>query len=217
MTMNLFDSLSEVEPQQERLGPGAAVLRNFVPSRETSLLEALNEITARAPLRNMVTPGGFVMSVAMTNCGSLGWVSDRSGYRYDPFDPVSGQPWPELPDVFLTLAADAAAVAGFPGFTPDACLINQYRPGTKLSLHQDKDEKDFSQPIVSVSLGIPAVFLFGGFRRADKTIRIPLTHGDVVVWGGPDRLRYHGVLPLKEEHHPLLGPHRINLTFRRAR
>lgn len=156
------------------------------------------------------------MSVAMTNCGPLGWVSDKSGYRYVPNDPVSGLVWPAMPASFLKLAISAAAEAGFKTFVPDACLINRYDPGTKLSLHQDKDEHDYEQPIVSVSLGLPAVFLFGGLKRADKTIRVKLTHGDVVVWGGPARLRYHGVMPLADGDHPLLGNHRINLTFRKA-
>ena len=156
------------------------------------------------------------MSVAMTNCGSLGWVTDRSGYRYDSLDPERGQPWPAMPASFLRLAQTAAAKAGFPDFCPDACLINRYEAGAKLSLHQDKDERDFAAPIVSVSLGIPAVFLFGGLNRADKTMRVPLVHGDVVVWGGPARLRYHGVLPLKPGHHPAFGARRVNLTFRKA-
>jgi alkylated DNA repair protein (DNA oxidative demethylase) len=156
------------------------------------------------------------MSVAMTNAGPLGWVSDRRGYRYDPIDPDSGRPWPPMPAVFLQLADAAAAHAGFTGFVPDACLLNRYEAGARLSLHQDRDERDLGQPIVSVSLGIPAVFLFGGLQRADRPQRVPLAHGDVVVWGGPARLRYHGVLPLKPHHHPLLGETRINLTFRRA-
>jgi alkylated DNA repair protein (DNA oxidative demethylase) len=164
----------------------------------------------------MVTPGGFRMSVAMTNCGRLGWVTDRAGYRYDPTDPESGRPWPPLLAVFARLAADAASEAGFPGFLPDACLVNRYDPGAKLSLHQDRDEQDFDQPIVSVSLGLPAVFLFGGSKRSDKQARIPLRHGDIVVWGGPDRLRFHGIAPLADGDHPVVGPHRINLTFRKA-
>jgi alkylated DNA repair protein (DNA oxidative demethylase) len=156
------------------------------------------------------------MSVAMTNCGELGWVSDRTGYRYDPVDPESGKPWPRMPETFLRLAGDAAARAGFDGFVPDACLVNRYEPSARLSLHQDRNERDFREPIVSVSLGIPAIFLFGGEKRADKTARVPLEHGDVVVWGGPARMRYHGVMPLKDAHHPLLGGYRINLTFRKA-
>jgi alkylated DNA repair protein (DNA oxidative demethylase) len=156
------------------------------------------------------------MSVAMTNCGRLGWVSDRSGYRYDPLDPDSGQPWPAMPPLLRQLALDAAQAAGFPGFAPDACLINRYAPGTRLSLHQDRDEGNYAHPIVSVSLGIPAVFLWGGAQRSDKARRIALMHGDVVVWGGPARLRFHGVLPLPEAHHPMTGSYRINLTFRKA-
>jgi alkylated DNA repair protein (DNA oxidative demethylase) len=195
------------------LGPGAVVLRDFATSQ---LLEDLHEVAARAPFRHMVTPGGYRMSVAMTNCGSRGWVTDRTGYRYDAIDPESGKPWPRMPAAFLRLANDAASHAGFDGFVPDACLVNRYEPGARLSLHQDRNERDFRQPIVSVSLGVPAKFLFGGTNRADKTTRVPLEHGDVVVWGGPARMRYHGVMPLKEGHHPLLGNQRINLTFRKA-
>jgi DNA oxidative demethylase len=214
--VDLFDNLEPPEPRHP-LGPGAIVLRQFATPAETHLLSALELVIAGAPFRHMVTPGGFRMSVAMTNCGSLGWVSDRTGYRYDAIDPATGLPWPPMPEPFQTLATSAAAEAGFGRFTPDACLVNRYAPGTKLSLHQDKDEQDYKQPIVSVSLGMPAVFLFGGLKRAEKTLRIPLSHGDIVVWGGPARLRYHGVLPLKPGHHPLVGDYRINLTFRKAR
>jgi len=164
----------------------------------------------------MVTPGGYRMSVAMTNCGPLGWVSDRSGYRYAPMDPLTGRAWPAMPGSFAALAKKAAEECGFAAFEPDACLVNQYEPGAKLSLHQDRDERDFSAPIVSVSLGLPAVFQFGGLRRRDALRRVPLHHGDVVVWGGPARLVYHGVLPLKEGTHPAMGARRVNLTFRRA-
>jgi alkylated DNA repair protein (DNA oxidative demethylase) len=216
MTMALFEVQGIVEPRQERLGPGAAVLRGFATPNVTAVLTALHEVTARAPFRHMVTPGGFRMSVAMTNCGMVGWVTDRTGYRYDTLDPQSGRNWPAMPQAFLQLATDAAAEAGFEGYLPDACLVNRYEPGARLTLHQDKDERDFGAPIVSVSLGLPATFLFGGCKRSDKTRRIPLAHGDVVVWGGPDRLRYHGVLPLKDGYHPALGGQRVNLTFRKA-
>jgi alkylated DNA repair protein (DNA oxidative demethylase) len=198
------------------LGPDASVLSGFALPEETALLAALQDVEANAPFRHMVTPGGYRMSVAMTNCGPLGWVTDRTGYRYVSVDPLSGLPWPPMPESFLRLATAAASEAGFINFAPDACLINRYEPGAKMSLHQDKDERDFHQPIVSVSLGIPAVFLFGGERRADKTIRVRLMHGDVVVWGGATRLRYHGVMPLKEDNHSSLGRYRINLTFRKA-
>ena len=191
----------------------AVLLPAFAPDE---ILEAVEAIAAAAPFRHMVTPGGFRMSVAMTNCGPLGWVSDRKGYRYSPVDPETGRPWPAMPEAFLRLASEAAAAANFPAFVPDACLINRYVPGAKMSLHQDKDEEDFSQPIVSVSLGLPAVFLFGGPSRKDAVQRIALEHGDVVVWGGPARLFYHGVMPLKEGIHSSLGACRINLTFRRA-
>ena len=164
----------------------------------------------------MVTPGGFTMSMASTNCGAYGWITDRRGYRYAERDPVTGRPWPKMPAVFARMASLAAAAAGFSEFAPDACLLNRYIPGSRLSLHQDKDERDLSAPIVTVSLGMPATFLFGGGERQAKTARIPLAHGDVVVFGGPDRLNYHGVLPLKDAPHPLLGSARISLTFRKS-
>jgi alkylated DNA repair protein (DNA oxidative demethylase) len=198
-----------------KLGPGAVVLRGFAAD-ETALLSELEKLAARAPFRHMVTPGGYRMSVAMTNCGELGWVTDRSGYRYDSKDPESGRPWPRMPASFRALAGSAAAQAGFAAFIPDACLVNRYEPGARLTLHQDRNERDFRAPIVSVSLGLPAVFLFGGLKRKDKAVRVPLEHGDVVVWGGPARMRFHGVLPLKPGHHPRLGALRINLTFRKA-
>jgi DNA oxidative demethylase len=216
MSVRILESTANGGPPQDYLGPGTMLLRGFALPEETELLSALQRVVAQAPFRHMITPGGFQMSVAMTNCGSLGWVTDRSGYHYDPADPKSGLPWPPLPEPFLKLATSAAAQAGFNGYVPDVCLINRYEPGAKLSLHQDKDEKDFDQPIVSVSLGIPAIFLFGGLHRAGTTRRIELGHGDVVVWGGPARLRYHGIMPLKEAHHPLMGRSRINLTFRKA-
>jgi alkylated DNA repair protein (DNA oxidative demethylase) len=214
-TRNLFDDDSQ-GTALERLAPGAWLLGGFALDRVTALMPAIEHIKAAAPFRHLVTPGGFRMSVAMTNCGSLGWVSDRRGYRYDACDPLSGRPWPPMPQVFLELARSAAQAGGFPGFTPDACLLNRYDPGARLTLHQDKDERDFSAPIVSVSLGLPAIFLFGGDSRKDKQRRLPLQHGDVVVWGGPARLHHHGVLALKEGHHDLLGAQRLNLTFRRA-
>jgi alkylated DNA repair protein (DNA oxidative demethylase) len=200
--------------REEPLGPGAAVLRGFATSAADVLLAGVREVAARAPFRHMVTPGGYRMSAAMTNCGDLGWVTDRSGYRYDAADPESGARWPPMPAAFRRLAEDAAAAAGFVGFAPDACLINRYEPGARLTLHQDRNERDFSAPIVSASLGLPALFLFGGLKRSDRVARVPLEHGDVVVWGRPARMRYHGVSPVKAG--PLLGEHRINLTFRRA-
>jgi DNA oxidative demethylase len=201
---------------KQPLGPGALLLRGFATPDEAALLADLQDVIARAPLRHMVTPGGYRMSVAMTNCGALGWVTDRTGYRYDAIDPQSGKPWPRMPASFLRLAAEAAAHAGFDRFVPDACLVNRYEPGARLSLHQDRNERDLRAPIVSVSLGVPALFLFGGAKRAEKAARVLLEHGDVVVWGGAARLRYHGVLPLKEGHHPLLGRRRVNLTLRKA-
>jgi DNA oxidative demethylase len=200
----------------EALSPGAVVLRGFALPFERQLLTDIHDVIERAPLRHMVTPGGFRMSVATTNCGALGWFTDRGGYRYEACDPASGKPWPPMPESFQHLARAAADAAGFAAFVPDACLVNRYAPGTRLTLHQDRNERDFRQPIVSVSLGIPAVFLLGGLKRRDKPARIPLQHGDVAVWGGPARLRFHGVLPLKDGTHPLLDGYRFNLTFRKA-
>jgi alkylated DNA repair protein (DNA oxidative demethylase) len=214
MTEPLFGL--EVAQRVEPLAEGAQVLRGFALDVADALLDGAQSVMAQAPLRQMITPGGLRMSVAMTNCGPVGWVSDRAGYRYAPLDPTTGQPWPAMPRVFATLARRAAAEAGFDGFAPDACLINRYEPGTRLSLHQDRDERDYGAPIVSVSLGVSAIFLFGGSKRSDKTLRTRLEHGDVVVWGGPARLRYHGVLPLEQSSHPRTGPLRFNLTFRKA-
>ncbi len=199
------------------MADGAALLRGFAGRFEGDVITALREIVAQAPFRHMSTPGGRQMSVAMTNCGDAGWVTDRTGYRYDGVDPDTGEKWPAMPDAFRQLAAEAAAEGGFGAFSPDACLINRYEPGARMSLHQDKDEQDFGAPIVSVSLGIPAIFLFGGLKRSDKPRRFRLTHGDVVVWGGPSRLFFHGVAPLADGEHAVLGRQRINLTFRKAR
>ncbi|MBI2799837.1 MAG: DNA oxidative demethylase AlkB [Gammaproteobacteria bacterium] len=214
-TADLFAD-APTEPRSEALVSGAVVLRAFAIPYVTQIFTALRTITAAAPFRHMVTPGGFEMSVAMTNCGAYGWVTDRTGYRYTADDPESGLPWPSLPEAFGQLAVAAAAAAGFGGFAPDACLINRYAAGTRLSLHQDRNERDFDAPIVSVSLGLPAIFLFGGARRADRAQRVPLWHGDVVVWGGPARLHYHGVLPLAAGEHSITGPYRFNLTLRKA-
>lgn len=214
-TLPLFQE-SEPRSAREALAEGAVVLRGCALGCARVLLAELAAVLAEAPWRHMLTPSGLRMSVAMSNCGPLGWVSDARGYRYAAADPQTGRPWPALPRGFARLAREAAAAAGYPRFAPDACLINCYDAGARLSLHQDRDERDFTQPIVSVSLGLPAVFLFGGPRRPDRPARVPLAHGDVVVWGGPARLRYHGVLALPAGEHPLTGPHRINLTFRKA-
>lgn len=204
------------QPRNLALEEGAVVLRGFALDVADGLLDAVAEIARRAPFRHLVTPGGRRMSVAMTNCGAAGWVSDMRGYRYDPTDPESGRQWPAMPPVFADLAARAARAAGFRAFRPDVCLINRYAPGARLSLHQDKDERRMDDPIVSVSLGLPAVFLWGGAMRADRPGRVPLVHGDVVVWGGPARMRFHGVRPIEDGRHPLTGNVRYNLTFRRA-
>jgi len=216
VTTDLFEDIHTSEPAQQTLAPGAVLLRGFAREAGAELLARLELVLAAAPLRHLVTPGGHTMSVAMSNCGPLGWVSSRSGYRYEALDPLSGQPWPPMPESWRALARRAATQAGFDKFAPDACLINQYLPGSKLSLHQDKDENDFSAPIVSVSLGLPAVFLFGTPLRNGRPQRYRLQHGDVVVWGGPARLAFHGVAPLADGNHALLGQRRINLTFRCA-
>lgn len=208
-TLPLFD---EPMPSEVVLAPGALLLRRFALDVERALLADIASVVAAAPFRRMVTPGGFTMSVEMTNCGALGWVTDRAGYRYSPVDPLSSLPWPTMPASFSRLATAAASRAGFSSFVPDACLVNRYTPGAKMSLHQDKNERDFGQPIVSVSLGLPALFLFGGDARVDRPTKIALLHGDVVVWGGPARLRYHGVATVKAGG----TAHRINLTLRRA-
>jgi alkylated DNA repair protein (DNA oxidative demethylase) len=214
----LIDLLSSLEPARavERLSEAAVVLRGFARANAAELVAAVDAITASAPFRNMMTPGGSRMSVGMTNCGRAGWVTDRKGYRYERIDPITGNPWPQMPEVFRRLAERAALAGGYPDFEPDACLMNLYEPGTRLSLHRDENERDLSAPIVSVSLGLPAIFLFGGNHRNDRSRRVPLESGDIVVWGGLDRLVYHGVAPLADGNDPLTGNRRINLTFRKA-
>lgn len=217
ITLDLFADETPTTPGlTEQIGEQAFVLRGFALPWLERLLPALEAVLLAAPFRQMVTPGGFTMSVALSSCGALGWTTDRTGYRYTAHDPQTGAPWPDMPAVFRELAQAAARQAHFEHFEPDACLINRYVPGARMSLHQDKNERCLSAPIVSMSLGLPAVFLFGGFERSDKSLRVPLFHGDIVVWGGVDRLRYHGVLPLKQGQHPKLGVQRINLTFRTA-
>ena len=213
--MDLFSHIEPAVTNPTALD-GVRLLRALALPQEAALLADVERVLAAAPLRHMVTPGGFAMSVAMSNCGELGWVTDRHGYRYDGLDPLTQQAWPLMPASFSALSQHAATLAGYPDFVADACLINRYQVGARMGLHQDKNERDFSQPIVSVSLGLTATFQFGGFKRSDKALSFPLYHGDVVVWGGAARLRYHGVLPLKAGMHPALGESRINLTFRKA-
>jgi len=215
--MDLFDDLPPpTEGALTHFAPGAVLLHSFARDGDAALLQAIESVIAQAPLRHLQTPGGYTMSVAMSNCGPMGWMSSASGYRYAACDPLSGQPWPDMPAGLMALAQRAAAQAGYANFHPDACLINEYVPGAKLSLHQDKDEKNLRAPIVSVSLGLPAVFLFGTSSRKDRPQRYRLVHGDVVVWGGPSRLAYHGVTALADGEHALLGRRRLNLTFRSA-
>lgn len=213
MNLDLFDTLPA---GLEKIGEQSVVLRQFASPMQDELMAAIDQISRQAPFRHMLTPGGYTMSAAMTSCGSLGWITDRKGYRYQSVDPLTGKRWPDMPHVFQALAQQAASMAGFEHFQPDSCLINVYGVGAKMSLHQDKNEKDMTQPVVSVSLGITATFLFGGLQRKDNTQKIVLQHGDVVVWGGVDRLRYHGILSLKPASHLLLGERRINVTFRQA-
>lgn len=203
---------------QEILAPGAVILRGYARDRVGQLLQNIVSLAAVSPFRHLITPGGHRMSVAMTNCGALGWVSDELGYRYAATDPLTGRSWPLMPDSFRRLAEQAAKAAGYPRFSPDACLVNRYTPHARLTLHQDKNEPDLTQPIVSVSLGLPATFLFGGTKREHPCSRFSLIQGDVIVWGGESRLNYHGVLPLKETlpPWPLREAVRYNLTFRRV-
>ncbi|KRB09576.1 MULTISPECIES: DNA oxidative demethylase AlkB [Achromobacter] len=215
-TLDLFGGDDPAQHGRVALGAQSVVLRGFALPAVDALLAGVDDVIAQAPFRHMETPGGYTMSVALTNCGELGWTTDARGYRYSRIDPVSGQPWPPMPQAFRQLAKDAAREAGFADFAPDACLVNRYAPGSRLSLHQDRNERDYGAPIVSVSLGMPAMFLFGGDDRADRAARVPLFHGDVVVWGGVDRLRFHGVMPLKDLPHPRLGSQRINFTIRKA-
>ncbi len=215
MTLDLFKSMP-MDKAAILLGSGALVLPGYLVGQDAAMLAAFEAVTRQASLRHLTTPGGHSMSVATTNCGALGWVSSNSGYSYSPTDPMTGQPWPDMPPAWQELAADAAGKAGYKNFKPDACLVNQYQPGAKMGLHQDRDEQDFAQPIVSVSLGLPAVFLFGGLKRSDKAQRFRLSHGDVVLWGGPTRLAFHGIAPFAGGEHPVWGARRINLTFRCA-
>jgi len=216
-TLPYADDGAQSAIQHVALGSGAVVLRGYARRCAVDLLSMITSISSLSPFRHMVVPGGWKMSVGLTNCGKVGWITDRTGYRYDSLDPATRRPWPKMPPLFADLATGAAKAAGFTDFCPDACLINRYAPGARLSLHQDRDERNFEHPIVSVSLGLPAIFLWGGKKRADEARRLPLHHGDVVVWGGPDRLNFHGVDAVARGEHPLTGSFRFNLTFRQAR
>jgi alkylated DNA repair protein (DNA oxidative demethylase) len=216
MNLDLFDLSNNGETWTESITDDAVVLRQFLANRSDELLVAIQGIEKQSPFRHMQTAGGFTMSAAITGCGDYGWISDRRGYRYSKTDPLTNKPWPTMPDILKETAQQCADKAGYANFNPDACLINRYEPKSKMSLHQDKDEQDFTAPIVSISLGVPATFLFGGPNRSDKTIKVPVTHGDVVVWGGTSRLFFHGVSPIKQNYHPFWGEHRINITFRVA-
>ncbi len=211
---DLVDLAASGSVESEPLAEGAVILRRFACGHEAALVQCVGAVSAQAPFRNMMTPGGHRMSVAMTNCGRVGWVADLSGYRYDALDPLSGRPWPSMPHALRTLAIRAASVSGYEAFSPDACLINRYDPGTRLTLHQDRNERDHAAPVVSISLGLPATFLFGGIRRNQRPRRVRLGSGDVVVWGGPSRLAFHGIAALEDGVHPATGRYRINFTVR---
>ena len=215
--MDLFDDLPlATEDLHTAIGPGAVLMRGLGRAGDVQILQAVESIIAQAPLRQPHTPGGYTMSIQTTRCGSVGWLSEPGGYRYSTINPRTGQPWPAVPECLMDFAVDAATQAGYPDFVPDSCMINQYLPGNKLGLHQDRDERDLRAPVVSLSLGLPAIFLFGGLQRTGKTQRYRLAHGDVVVWGGPSRLAFHGILPLAHGDHALVGQRRLNVTFRRV-
>jgi len=216
MNYDLFDTITNPDTNHVELGQGTKLLNKFAHHMSVELLQQLNKLIQISPFRNMIAPNGHAMSVAMTNCGIVGWVSDHKGYCYSTIDPLTGKNWPDMPTAFEKLAVSAAESAGYTDFSPSCCLINKYQPGTKLSLHQDKNENNLSAPIVSVSLGVMATFVLGGLSRDDRVTKIALTHGDVIVWGGTGRLRYHGVLPIKNGYHPETGSYRINLTFRQV-
>ncbi|QBJ77159.1 DNA oxidative demethylase AlkB [Aquitalea sp. USM4] len=215
MQTDLFGDAS-LFPSQQQLAEGVCLLSGQANSMMSAIWQAVEDVLRQAPLRQMQTPGGHTMSVAMSNCGELGWVSDRHGYRYSRLDPQSGRPWPAMPEVLQELARIWAAAAGFDNFVSNACLINCYQAGSKMSLHQDRDERDFAHPILTLSLGLPARFMLGGLQRKDPYRKLLLQHGDVLVFGGPARLCFHGIMPLADGEHALLGKRRISLTFRRA-
>jgi len=212
-----MDLFSDELDKQVKLAEGAVWLRGFALPEADALWALVSAHLATHPPQQMMTPMGYPMSVKTTSLGDYGWVGNATGYGYARLNPVTNQPWPPIPTLLLSLAQRAANAAGYADYCPDTCLINLYQTGAKMGLHQDKDELDFTQPIVSVSLGVPATFLFGGAKRTDKTAKIPLTHGDVVVWGGASRRYFHGVNAVKLGQHPLLGALRCNLTFRKAK
>lgn len=214
MNLPLFD----VEPQDPLpIAEGAVLLRGWAAVNDAQWLAAVRQVLAQQPFQAAYTASGLPMSVRTSNCGSWGWAASRSGYGYTRSDPDSGRPWPEMP-IFLKLQAQAlASAAGYLAFDPDVCLINSYELGAKMGLHHDADEKDKAAPIVSVSLGLPCTFVWGGLQRSDPVRSFALEHGDVLVWGGASRMVFHGVRPLRAGQHHLLGAQRWNLTFRMVR
>lgn len=201
----------------ELLAEGAVILRGFARDVGKELLLHIAAIAGVSPFRHLIMANGMPMAVAITNCGPLGWISTVKGYRYSSTDPMTGRPWPGMPASFHTLAVQAAHAAGFEGFNPGVCIINRYTVGTHLHMHQDRDETRDAQPVVSVSLGLPAKFRFGGQGKGQPARLVPLEHGDVAVWGGRSRMAYHGIAPLEPGTHPLTGDVRLNLTFRTTR
>ncbi|THJ30850.1 DNA oxidative demethylase AlkB [Lampropedia aestuarii] len=213
-----FDLFAD-SPEEQRvaLGPQAVVLRQKASPLAAELVARIEDVLQHSPLYQMATPGGKPLSVRTTSCGTHGWSSDPTGYSYVRHHPLTDQAWPEIPAAWSALATEAAQEAGFAQFAPDTCLINQYGLDSKMALHQDRSEQDLRQPVVSISLGMSALFLWGGMQRSDKPAHVLLHHGDMVVWGGVDRLRFHGIKHLTGAPHPQLGAMRYNLTLRRAR
>ena len=217
MMDDLFQDQPPDLPERQALGPESWLLRHTLQTTACHLMADIHTLTATHPFQHMVTRGGHTMSVATSSYGSYGWVSDaQKGYRYASSNIETGQPWPPIPAHWLALATALAEKAGFNGFHPDSALINRYAVGARMGLHQDRDEATLAWPIVSLSLGLPARFMFGGKQRQAPVKDFTLLHGDVVVWGGADRLRFHGIRPLKAGHHSLTGPYRYNITFRRV-
>jgi len=208
--MNLFSQLV-AEPTHEEIFPGAVLMRSLALPQDNEFFTAAEAIIAARPLHHTTTPSGLPMGVMVTDCGD----SRAFANRWDTANPERMRLWPPMPPLLRDFAIRCAVRSGFPQFRPDACHINRYQAGTKLGLHQDRHECDWTQPIVSLSFGLECIFLLGGLQRTDKPRRILLEHGDVIVWGGPSRMRFHGVQPLKPGHHPLTGPYRYNLTFRK--
>lgn len=218
MTDSCIDGDVWLKPQTTvLLAEGAMVLRRFATPVVVALMEGVEAVVAQSPLRRLIVPNGRPMRIEMTNCGLVGWVNIDGRYRYSRVDPLTGRSWPGMPATFRRIAGAAASAAGYPDFQPAVCIINRYAVGADLQMHQDRDDTQDRQPVVSVSLGLPAIFHFGGQGRGEKPLTIPLDDGDVVVWGGASRMHRHGVAPVAPGVHPRTGAYRYNLTFRTAK